>query len=491
MAALRNIARKCCQNFGLISSPRLPRGLCRYLNDGPTPIHKILNGSRIDSEVKFSGWVKSIRKQKSNTFLNISDGSLDRIQVVIPSVLCVQECRFNSAVEITGRLVKSPKENQPLEIHCNKLSVLGDMDLENFPFAPKKSYPPDYIRQYLHLRPKTNINSSLIRLSSIITSSLHSTLINKDYVHIFTPILTSNDCEGAGEVFTVRPASDDLCQQMTSSASPNLDTAYFNKKTYLTVSGQLHLEAMAGGLSKVYTLGPTFRAENSRSRRHLAEFRMLEVEMTFCQNLQPILSIMEHIIKQAATHVLEKGFQDINVVSKYYNTNLEKSLTNLLSKSFAVLSYNEAMELLLANQKIFQSQPRDGADLGVEHELFIVKHTGKPTFIIDWPADIKPFYMRSKDNCESLASCVDLLVPQVGELCGGSLRENRYHILKNRLELLKLEESLSWYLDLRRFGGAPTGGFGMGVERLIAYLLQVPNVKDIVPFPRTPHNCQM
>jgi len=192
------------------------------------------------------GWVKSIRKQKTNTFLNVSDGSLDQIQVIIPSDLCVQECRFNSAVEIAGQLVKSPKENQPLEVHCHKLSVLGDMDLENFPFAPKKSYPPDYLRQYLHLRPKTNINSSLLRLSSIITSSLHSTLINKDYVHIFTPILTSNDCEGAGEVFTTRPASDDLCQQMISSSSSNLDTAYFNKKTYLTVSGQLHLEAMAG-----------------------------------------------------------------------------------------------------------------------------------------------------------------------------------------------------------------------------------------------------
>ena len=192
------------------------------------------------------GWVKSIRKQKANTFLNISDGTLDHIQVVIPSVLCVQECRFNSAVEITGQLVKSPKVNQPLEIHCHKLSVLGDMDLENFPFAPKKSYPPDYIRQYLHLRPKTNINSSLLRLSSIITSSLYSTLISKEYVHIFTPILTSNDCEGAGEVFITRPASDELCRQMMSSASPNLDTSYFNKKAYLTVSGQLHLEAMAG-----------------------------------------------------------------------------------------------------------------------------------------------------------------------------------------------------------------------------------------------------
>lgn len=252
--------------------------------------------------------------------------------MVIPTTLLAPNCTFNSAVEVAGRLVKSPKPKQPVEVQGQSLSVLNSMDLDAFPFTPNKAHPLDYIRQHSHLRPKTNITRSILRLSSLITNSLQQTLISEGYVNIFTPILTSNDCEGSGEVFLVRPASDELCQQMSKR---DLDEAFFDKKVYLTVSGQLHLEAMAGyyspnltkfppsfdffcrGLPKVFTLGPTFRAENSRSRRHLAEFRMLEAELAFCDDLQPLLSVMERLIKGAAKEVLDDGAKDLAVVKSY------------------------------------------------------------------------------------------------------------------------------------------------------------------------------
>ncbi|EFX86821.1 hypothetical protein DAPPUDRAFT_307813 [Daphnia pulex] len=421
--------------------------------------------------------------------MHISDGSVEQIQVVIPSSVCDEDCCFNSAVEISGKVVVSPKPNQPVEIQGETVKVVGKLDLQSFPFGPRKYYAPEYVRQQIHLRPKTNIYSAILRLSSLITNALQTTLIQDNFVSVFTPILTSNDCEGAGEVFLTRPASDEMCREM--GGNRKLEESYFNKKVYLTVSGQLHLEAIAGGISKVFTLGPTFRSENSRSRRHLAEFRMLEAEIAFCNDLQPILSTIESLVKHSAKVILEHGALDLITVGKYYNENLEESLNEVLKSPFTTISYREAMELLLNNRDSFKTPPRDEADIGSEHELFLVKHMGGPTFLVDWPAKIKPFYMRTNNDDNSLVSCVDLLVPGVGELCGGSLRENRYDILKSRLESLNLEESLSWYLDLRKYGGSPTGGFGMGVERLISYLLKIPNVKDIVPFPRTPHNCPM
>lgn len=491
MAAFKNIKFQSVLNriFSNKTSAGLRLNFSRFKSDGAVSVKSLLQDHVVGSNVLVKGWVKSLRKQKENTFMHIGDGSAEQIQVIIPSSLCQEDCCFNSAVVVRGKVVQSPKVNQPIEVKAENLEVVGRLDVECFPFGPRKIYPPEYVRQHIHLRPKTTIYSAILRLSSLITTTLHNTLIQDGFISVSVPILTSNDCEGAGEVFLVRPASEELCREMGNNEK--LEESYFNKRVYLTVSGQLHLEAIAGGISKVFTMGPTFRSENSRTRRHLAEFRMLEAEIAFCSDLQPILSTIESLVKQSARSLLEHGKQDLATVGAYYKENLEESLDDLLKKGFSTITYRQALELLLENKNSFNKSPQDGADIGSEHELFLVKHIGGPVFVVDWPAKIKPFYMRTAEDDHSLVSCVDLLVPGVGELCGGSLRENRHSILKKRLEIQSLAETLNWYLDLRRFGGPPTGGFGMGVERLISYLLKIPNVKDIVPFPRTPHHCPM
>lgn len=253
--------------------------------------------------------------------MHIGDGSAEQIQVIIPSSLCQEDCCFNSAVVVRGKVVQSPKVNQPIEVKAENLEVVGRLDVECFPFGPRKIYPPEYVRQHIHLRPKTTIYSAILRLSSLITTTLHNTLIQDGFISVSVPILTSNDCEGAGEVFLVRPASEELCREMGNNEK--LEESYFNKRVYLTVSGQLHLEAIAGGISKVFTMGPTFRSENSRTRRHLAEFRMLEAEIAFCSDLQPILSTIESLVKQSARSLLEHGKQDLATVGAYYKENLE------------------------------------------------------------------------------------------------------------------------------------------------------------------------
>ncbi|KAI9562449.1 hypothetical protein GHT06_009882 [Daphnia sinensis] len=464
MAALKNIKFQFVLNtlFSKKGSVISRLNFSRSKSDDAVSVKSLLlQNHRLGSNVLVKGWVKSLRKQKENTFIHIGDGSGEQIQVVIPSSLCHEDCCFNSGVVVRGKVVQNPKANQPTEVKAENLEVVGRLDL-NFvnTFCGVSCRTYNYVRQHIHLRPKTTIYPAILRLSSLITTTLHNTLIQDGSISVSTPILTSNDCEGAGKVFFVRPASEELCREMGNNEK--LEESYFNKRVYLTVSSQLHLEALAGGISKVFTMDPTFRSENSRTRRHLAEFRMLEAEIAFCSDLQPILSTIECLVKQSAKSLLE-------------------SLDDLLKTDFATITYRQALELLLENKSVFKKSPRDGADIGSEHELFLVKHIGEN----------KPFYMRTAEDDHSLVSCVDLLVPGVGELCGRSLRENRHSILKRRLEMQNLAETLNWYLDLRRFGGSPTGGFGMGVERLISYLLKIPNLKDIVPFPRTPHHCPM
>ncbi|XP_006077461.1 probable asparagine--tRNA ligase, mitochondrial isoform X3 [Bubalus bubalis] len=403
------------------------------------------NGER----VKVQGWIRSIRSQKEVLFLHVNDGSsLESLQVVADSSFDSRELAFGSSVEVQGQLVKSPSKKQNVELKAEKIEVVGNCDAKAFPFKYKERHPLEYLRQYPHLRCRTNVLGSVLRVRSEATAAIHSFFKDSGFVHIHTPVITSNDCEGAGELFQVEPSSKIKVPEEN----------FFNIPVFLTVSGQLHLEVMSGAFTQVFTFGPTFRAENSQSRRHLAEFYMVEAEISFLESLQDLM---------------------------------QDRLEHMLKNNFLIISYTEAVEILKQASQNFTFTPEWGADLHTEHEKYLVKHCGDiPVFVINYPLALKPFYMRdNEDGPQHTVAAVDLLVPGVGELFGGSLREERYHFLEQRLARLGLTEAYQWYLDLRRFGSVPHGGFGMGFERYLQCILGIDNIKDVIPFPRFTHSC--
>uniref|UniRef100_A0A3P8V1Z9 Asparaginyl-tRNA synthetase 2, mitochondrial n=1 Tax=Cynoglossus semilaevis TaxID=244447 RepID=A0A3P8V1Z9_CYNSE len=386
------------------------------------------------------GWVRSVRAQKANLFLHVTDGScLQPLQIVASS----ESLTFGSAVEVTGVLKRSPHPRQPVELEAHHINVVGKCNPVEFPFKIKDRHSLEYIRQYPHLRCRTNAFGSLLRIRSEAATAIHSYFKKNGFVNIHTPIITSNDCEGAGELFQVEP----------SGQKPKEDENFFSVPAFLTVSGQLHLEVMSGAFSRVYTFGPTFRAENSQSRRHLAEFYMVEAEVSFTQSLEDLTEVMEDMFKSATEHVLAECSEDVDLFHKYVTPghrvrpeiHLNVSLCCLFNK--LDITYSEAIEILSRSSQKFV-----------------------------FPTD---------------AAAVDLLVPGVGELCGGSLREERLDLLKNRLEQVGLEDAYSWYLDLRQFGSVPHGGFGMGFERFLQCILGVDNIKDVIPFPRFSNSCSL
>ncbi|XP_068833003.1 asparaginyl-tRNA synthetase isoform X7 [Capricornis sumatraensis] len=366
------------------------------------------NGER----VKVQGWIRSVRSQKEVLFLHVNDGSsLESLQVVADSSFDSRELAFGSSVEVQGQLVKSPSKKQNVELKAEKIEVVGNCDAKAFPVKYKERHPLEYLRQYPHLRCRTNVLGSVLRVRSEATAAIHSFFKDSGFVHIHTPVITSNDCEGAGELFQVEPSSKIKVPEEN----------FFNIPVFLTVSGQLHLEVMSGAFTQVFTFGPTFRAENSQSRRHLAEFYMVEAEISFLESLQDLMQVMENLFKTTAMTVLSNCPKDVELCHKF----------------------------IAPGQKI-------------------------RTY--------------AKKQLSSVAA-VDLLVPGVGELFGGSLREERYHFLEQRLARLGLTEAYQWYLDLRRFGSVPHGGFGMGFERYLQCILGIDNIKDVIPFPRFTHSC--
>ncbi|XP_074917892.1 asparaginyl-tRNA synthetase isoform X2 [Chelonoidis abingdonii] len=441
----------------------------RRCSSAPCPKHKqaarlrvceALEAQEVAGDIKVQGWVRSVRSQKQILFLHINDGSsLESLQVVADPTLKHSDLTFGSAVEVQGKLVKSLHRMQNVELKAENIRVVGPCDTLTFPFKPRERQPLEYSRQFPHLRCRTNTLSSLLRVRSEATAAIHSFFKDNGYVHVHTPIITSNDCEGAGELFHVR--TSDKVQE------PGENSHFFNVPAFLTVSGQLHLEVMAGAFTQVFTFGPTFRAENSQSRRHLAEFYMVEAEMSFTESLQDIIQIMEDLFKTVTSIVLSKCPQDVELFHKYISP-AQKVRTD-------------------AEEQIHNW----GYDLQTEHEKYLVKHCGEvPVFVVNYPYDLKPFYMRdNEDGPQHTVAAVDLLVPGIGELCGGSLREERLHFLQSRLERLGLADAYQWYLDLRQFGSAPHGGFGMGFERYLQCILGVDNIKDVIPFPRFPHSC--
>ncbi|NWT17389.1 SYNM protein, partial [Vireo altiloquus] len=435
-------------------------------------------------------WVRSVRSQKEVLFLHINDGSsLESLQVVANPSLEKRDLTFGSAVEVQGKLVKSPHRMQNMELQAETIRVVGPCDIWSFPLKMKERHPLEYVRQFPHLRCRNNTLGALLRIRSEATAGIHSFFQDNGYVHIHTPIITSNDCEGAGELFQIEVS------WVKESAQK---THFFNVPAFLTVSGQLHLEVMAGAFTHVFTFGPTFRAENSQSRRHLAEFYMVEAELSFTESLQDIMQVMEDLFKTVTSTVLSKCPHDVELFHKYIapaqkvrRVTGKNCSPDILFSSSCRISYSEAVEILKQAPQTFTFKPEWGCDLQTEHEKYLVKHCGEvPVFVVNYPYDLKPFYMRdNEDGPQHTVAAVDLLVPGVGELCGGSLREERLPFLESRLQRLGLTDAYQWYLDLRKFGSVPHGGFGMGFERYLQYILGVDNIKDVIPFPRFSHSC--
>ncbi|XP_062949594.1 asparaginyl-tRNA synthetase isoform X4 [Cynocephalus volans] len=398
------------------------RRALRFCSSAPFPRHKpkaklsvrdALGAQSTSGErVQVQGWIRSVRSQKEVLFLHVNDGSsLESLQVVADSSFDSRELGFGSSVEVQGQLVKSPSKRQNVELKAEKIEVIGKCDAKAFPIKYKERPTLEYIRQYPHLRCRTNVLGSILRVRSEATAAIHSFFRDNGFVNIHTPVITSNDCEGAGELFQVE----------SSSKIKEPEENFFNVPAFLTVSGQLHLEVMSGAFTQVFTFGPTFRAENSQSRRHLAEFYMVEAEISFVESLQDLIQVMEELFKATTIMVLSNCPEDVELCHKF----------------------------IAPGQKIRTYAKK---------QLFNV-------------------------------AAVDLLVPGVGELFGGSLREERYHFLEDRLARSGLREVYQWYLDLRRFGSVPHGGFGMGFERYLQCILGVDNIKDVIPFPRFTHSC--
>ncbi|CAH4033692.1 unnamed protein product [Pieris brassicae] len=439
-------------------------------------VASLLENPNIGNVAEVKGWVKSLRVQKDLVFADVSDGSTaNKLQILIPKNLKTNDLTYGSAVHITGKLEKSPRGQ--LELRADYVKVYGTcVVLDGYPFNPRTAHPPEYIRNYLHLRCRTNYISAMLRIRHSVTKLIHDFFDSRNYLNVNTPIITSNDCEGAGETFKVLPDSQETIKAMFQEGKTN-DDVYFGSKSFLTVSAQLHLEAICRGMGNVYTLGPTFRAENSRSRLHLSEFYMLEAELAFCDDIEQLQFILEHLMKYIFSEIRNTNEADLYLIDK------DNVAPTWLKDRFITLTYDEARNIL--NKKGLSTN-EDG--INKEQELVLVEHCGRvPVFVVQWPKHLKSFYMKESDLDNSKVDALDLIGPITGEIAGGSLREDNYEKLQSKLP----SEALNWYLELRKFGNVPTGGFGLGLERLLQVVCGIPNIKDTLPFPRWPHNCSM
>ena len=455
-------------------------------------IKNILKNKKIGDTTSICGWVKTFR---SNRFININDGScIDDLQCVVDldsfNKNILSQIHSGSSLNIKGKIVESQGRGQNVEMHVESIEILGLSDPDKYPIQPKK-HSFEFLRENAHLRARTKTISSVLRIRSEISFAVHKFFNDNNFYYVHTPIITGSDAEGAGEMFKV--TTHDL-KQIPKDENNNIDFSkdFFAKETNLTVSGQLEAEAMALGMGKVYTFGPTFRAENSNTSRHLAEFWMIEPELAFA-DLNDDMDCAEAYLKYCLNHVLEHCDEDLEFFEKNISKdNLRERLRNVASQEFARITYTEAVEHVLNAKKKFEFPIEWGSDLQSEHERYISEEVFKdrPVIVRDYPKDIKAFYMRLNDDNKTVAA-MDVLVPRVGELMGGSQREERLDVLERRIEENGLEkESYWWYLDLRRYGSQPHAGFGLGFERLVQYVTGVENIRDAIPFPRYPGSAE-
>ncbi|WP_051327472.1 asparagine--tRNA ligase [Desulfatibacillum aliphaticivorans] len=445
----------------------------------------LLNASGPLENVLVKGWVRTVRDQKGFAFLEINDGScLKNLQVIAEGGDGPYETAVSlttgCSVQVSGRLAASPGKGQDWELKAGEILLIGDCP-ESFPLQ-KKRHSDEFLRTIAHLRPRTNKFGALFRIRSSMALAVHNFFADRGFVYIQTPIITGSDCEGAGEMFTL------TTQAKGETLAPEKD--FFGKPAYLTVSGQLEAEMYALALGAVYTFGPTFRAENSNTSRHAAEFWMIEPEAAFA-DLNDNMALGEELVRHLASHALEKCSQDVDLFARFVDKTLSQTLDNIINNDFVRMTYMEAVEALQKSDRKFQYQPMWGKDLQTEHERYITEeYCKKPVIVYDYPASIKPFYMRMNPDGKTVAA-MDVLVPRIGEIIGGSQREERLDMLEARIKEMGLsEEEYWWYLDSRRFGTAPHSGFGMGFERVLMMVTGVSNIRDVIPFPRTPGNVE-
>jgi asparaginyl-tRNA synthetase len=445
-------------------------------------VKHLLASESAEASVELSGWVRTRRDSKEFSFVELNDGScLQGIQVIIDAGISgsdqVPKMNTGASVSVVGELVESPGKGQSWEVRATEVSLLGEAP-EDFPLQ-KKGHSPEFLRSIAHLRPRTNLYGAVFRMRSRLAYAVHRFFNERDFTYVHTPIITASDCEGAGEMFRV-----------TTNPTGKPEEDFFGKQSYLTVSGQLEGETFACALSNIYTFGPTFRAENSNTTRHAAEFWMIEPEMAFC-NLEGDMDLAEDFMKFLVKDVLENNEGDLTIFEKFIDKGLRPRLEKLASSGFGRMTYTEAVEQLLKSGKKFDYPVEWGVNLQSEHERYLCEEVVKgPLTVYNYPKSIKPFYMRTNDDGKTVTA-MDVLVPGVGEIIGGAQREERHDLLKDRMIADGLDlEDYGWYLDLRKYGTVPHAGFGAGFERLLMYVTGMQNIRDVIPFARTPGHCE-
>ncbi|MFL5242233.1 MAG: asparagine--tRNA ligase [Gemmataceae bacterium] len=450
--------------------------------------------SAVGRSVRLHGWVRTRRDSKGGfSFLEINDGSsFGNVQVIADAKLPnyeseVKKLSAGSSVTVEGEVKASPAQGQATELHAQSLTVHGGADPETYPLQ-KKRHSFEFLRTMAHLRPRTNTFGAIARVRNSICRSIHDFFQEQGFLYVHPPIITSSDCEGAGQMFKV--TSLDLKQPPRQGPDVDYAQDFFGKPTYLTVSGQLEAEIFACALGKVYTFGPTFRAENSNTSRHLAEFWMVEPEMAF-YDLDDNMALAEAFLKRIIRDALERCSEDMKFFNERIDQTVLASLENVVSSEFVRLSYTEAVGILEKSGETFEFPVAWGKDLQAEHERYLTEQTfKKPVILYNYPSTIKPFYMRVNDDGKTVRA-MDVLVPRVGEIIGGSQREERLDVLERRMKEQGLNpEAYWWYLDLRRYGTVPHSGFGLGLERTVQFVTGMANIRDVIPFPRTPGNAE-
>ena len=452
-------------------------------------IKELYEKSYIDKKVKVSGWVKNHRKQAHFGFIDLFDGTTFKtLQVVYDDSLAdfeeVTKIKLGSALTVEGMLIKSPKEGQEFELVLSSFALEGDC-AEDYPLQAKGRPTREFLREVAYLRPRTNLFQAVFRVRSVVSYAIHKYFQDKGYVYVHTPLITANDGEGAGQMFQVTTLDLD---RVAKSGEVDYEKDFFGKKVGLAVTGQLEGETYAMAYKKIYTFGPTFRAENSNTKTHASEFWMIEPEVAFC-DLEGIMDVEEDMLKYIVKYVLDNCPNEMEFLDKFVEKGLIDKLTKLVNSKFVRIKHEDVITILKDAKVEWEFKPEYGEDIAREHEKYITEYFNGPVFITDWPKDIKAFYMKQNPDGKTVAA-VDLEVPGAGELMGGSQREENYEKLVERMKELNIPtDGMEWYLNLRRFGGCTHSGFGMGFERLLIYLTGVDNIRDVIPYARTPKNC--
>ena len=443
-----------------------------------------------NKDVVLEGWVRNNRNQSNFGFIDFNDGTyFQNLQLVYDKELSnfdmISKIRVGSAIRVNGIIIKSQGSGQSHEMKVKNIEILGDCP-EDYPIQPKR-HTREFLRELAYLRPRTNLFNAVFRVRSVAAHAIHEYFQSNNYVYFHSPIITGADCEGSGQMFKVTTL-DMNNLPLGEDKKVDFKKDLFGKQTYITGSGQLHGETFALAYKKIYTFGPTMRTENSNTKTHANEFWMIEPEIAFC-DMNGIMDIEEEMLKFIIKYVMERCSLEIDFFDKFVEKGLKDKLNKVLNSKFVRITHHDAITLLKEAKVDFEFKPEYGEDIAKEHEKYITEYFNGPVFITNWPKDIKAFYMKLNDDNETVAA-VDLEVPGSGELMGGSQREDDYDKLINRMKEMNIpRENLEWYTNLRRFGGCYHSGFGLGFERLIMYLTGIENIRDVIPYPRTPNNC--